>query len=214
MRSKLNALIVLGTLIALMASCSSCIHSRARNVPKPLSEYQREAAVRITSLCVLPDGRMSAGQGSGTIIASHRVLTANHVVECSGQSVVFVETFGGYKYVARVGKALERHDIAVLETLEPLPRVRHFGISLAHYGSTICYEASVPTRARKCGRVLMLRSEGGADLLHSADTESGNSGSGVFDSRGALIGVVTTRNGDSTGGGVSTLHQHKSDLPY
>ena len=197
--------------ILLFALFAACCRPDAISVPKePLSEAQRKAAVHIVMFCT--DGHtMSAGQGSGTIYADFRIVTAQHVIECKGERAVFVETLEGLRYFARVASEDAKRDIAVLETMQKLPYFR-FRVAPTRHAALLCYEAAMPTRARKCGKVSEIRQKPGVEIVHSADTESGNSGSGVFDVRGALVGVVTTRNGNNTAGAASILR--KSDLLY
>ena len=205
----------LGLAMATLATCTSCA---AAFTPKriahdpALSEAERAATVAIHAMCAGEEG-IKAGKGSGVITGEHTILTANHVVACGGISVLFIETLDGNLIEAKVVAQAEEHDIAKLETLEKLPKVKPFGWATPpKKGAVICAESAVPMRSRKCGNVLHKDKRPGADLEHNAITIPGNSGSGVFDTRGRLVGIVTmsrSRHGRYVGGLISTLWDHR-----
>ena len=66
-------------------------------------------------------------------------------------------------------------------------------------GSLICASTAVPVRSWGCGNIAAITGAPGNDIEHSEPTNYGNSGSGMYDGHGRLIGIVTECYTDRTG---------------
>lgn len=142
--------------------------------------------------------------GTGVVISERHVLTAAHVVRCpvipsvtvllSDGRIVPMEVerddamFGGGQDVAR----LEVTSAENLGMYIAPPALAPDGTAWVHGYDEWCAET---THGRSCG------SPGDASE-HSAEfeatTRKGDSGSGVYDLRGRLVGLVSSGNGVST----------------
>ena len=72
-------------------------------------------------------------------------------------------------------------------------------------GAEVCLVPVVPARGPQCGKVDSFDSIPG-DVFHQATTKPGNSGSGVYDADGRLVGIVTHyRRPPAQGGAFSSL---------
>jgi hypothetical protein len=135
--------------------------------------------------------------GSGVIVGEHRIITAQHVIgDCAE---VQITTAAGRRLLA-VRVAMWPDDVALLAVAETLtersPRI--FGIRSGDRG---CLVAAAPVRVRECGTVVVaLQRYGG--IMHTAKTVRGNSGSGFYDARGHLVGIVVEY--IRVGGGTAT----------
>ena len=163
-------------------------------------QYQRTAF--ITVVC---DG---IGVGSGVVIAPDYVLTAAHVVDCEdGLMVVATETYDG---LATVVTRNSERDLAKLY----VPGIRGPSVEIGPApspGDTVCLSPAYPRRDRKCGEVYFERGDGPNNRIRfSAKVEPGNSGSGLYDSDGRLVGIVTQYEYGKfgiTGGAASPLRE-------
>ena len=179
----------------------------ARQTPRdtPLSEDQRQATVAIYTACIV-DGEARAWGGSGVIVGSHTVITAFHVVRCPGISIVTVKTLAGELLGATMVDYDAESDVANIVTDGPLPDHTFDLGPLPKLGDVVCSESAIPTRARKCGPIIAVEDEPSKqELRWRANIVGGNSGSGLYDTEGRLIGVVTMRNGESTIGAAGGL---------
>lgn len=178
-----------------------------------------ESAVRITVVCSAPSGSGYISYGSGVIVDDHTVLTAAHVAE-DDEGFVCARTatmVNGQTYVVTLGKALPDRDLAslvtVLSTFAPTYPVVYG--SSPEYGSRVCSMTAFPRVLWRCGEV-QTEADPPGDLSHTIVTEGGNSGSGVYDDRGRLVGIITHRwscsNGQFCGGKMATLEGHVASL--
>jgi S1-C subfamily serine protease len=171
-----------------------------------------ESAVHITIMCVDEAGRLSGGYGSGTIVNDRTVLTAAHIAEDDpGEVCVRRATMvNGKSYLLAPGVSMPDRDLASLVTVDDkfaptYPVV--YGLTPA-FGSRVCSMTAHPRFLWRCGDV-QRPAEAPGDLTHTIVTEGGNSGSGVYDTRGRLVGIITHRwscqNGQLCGGKLATL---------
>ena len=204
-----NAPLVTASLIALsiaLAAAAGCcdppplVHPSDQAIGRTADEQDR-AAVEIRVVCV--GEQVSIGVGSGVQVSDTGVLTASHVVLCPGEASVIVKIDGGF--MPAIVRAVDYEaDIALLYLLMPVPSTR---VALGHrplVGERVCLVTAMPSRARGCGRVDSLEALPG-DVRHDVLTEAGNSGSGVYDASGRLVGVVTHRAQKTVGGLFSSL---------
>lgn len=164
----------------------------------------RNSVVEISTTTVSNRGQLSAGAGSGVIIhADGIIVTNNHVID--GVSNIYVRLTNGNTYEAYLRGTDEENDIAVLKiTPREALTVAKLGCSaalawgedvfaignpLGELGGTVT-EGIISALEREVemsdGTVMTL-------LQTSAAINSGNSGGGLFNMAGELIGVVNAK---------------------
>lgn len=169
---------------------------------------QTSAAIRLEVVCMAGDplaGSLSAAMyyGSGVFVGPRDVLTAYHVVHCpvfGAVGLIQVVLPNGRRLGAEVMKTDARHDLARLVLSNavypgPVP-----GLARPHRADRICIAPGYPTASpRQCGLVTEVADDGShwGEVHHLAPTFVGNSGSGVYDSDGYLIGIVDSRPQDT-----------------
>jgi S1-C subfamily serine protease len=140
------------------------------------------------------------GYGAGTIVAMDgnvvRVLTANHVATHGALSVQFD---GGAVYPARIVSAFPNNDLAVIEavvdpilagTLHPAPVADPRSHEPVHiWGSGVNGPALESASIESVGAQLPDGPANGRYALGCRACHEGDSGGGVFDARGELVGV-------------------------
>jgi S1-C subfamily serine protease len=207
---EILTLLAAGVVLALLAGCcdnrSSIAYPVGGDGRPPAAQFN--TAAEITSACIAPDKTLSVGRGSGVLLSESTVLTAHHVVECKGTGTVMIEFPTGTATIGEVKVVDLEGDVALLAMLEPMKFApARIGPKPA-VDERICIVAAVPDRSRRCGEVKLWADRPG-DVKHDAITEPGNSGSGVYDSRGRLVGIVThfvrCRNGQYCGGYFTSL---------
>jgi len=126
--------------------------------------------------------------GSGVALPGGRALTALHVVLGCAQymltNVVTDEVAIAELEVATSG------DLAILTFDTPMTAAP-VRVARAHVGDTVCLLAAYPEIGASCGHVLGVR-EGRGGIQHSAPVRKGNSGSGLYNTDGDLVGIVVT----------------------
>lgn len=189
------ALLVL--LIALLAvQLGGCAHVSKLDVMFAQANDQYDRVVEIRVSCLQDDGQLVGWYGSGAIVDATHVLTAGHVAEhdANAQCAFTVEDSRGKTHLMRPVKVLdsEHVDLARMELISPAAR---FTVSPAHYGPRpkmgdyVCTVTGHPRLERKCGRVMKYKELPG-DMRVDFVVEPGNSGSGLYDARGDLVGIV------------------------
>lgn len=166
------------TILLIAAACTADPHIEPP--PAWTVQQQHDAAV-----LVQPCG------GTGVAIGSGFVLTASHVA-CDVDLSNIVDSSGVRFPVHRLAWRDNDHDLAMLLTdlsgQDPVP-------DTAAVGDAVCAEVAVPARARRCGRVTRIdpvgTPHGFVDLWIDIQTVAGNSGAGLYDDYGHLIGVLT-----------------------
>ncbi len=183
---------------------------------------QRATTVHVIVWCVddseKPKIGLELGYGSGVMIDEVTVLTAVHVVSCGEHGVPAIRIAFDDGVTVNVGIDVETAlDVARLHLLQPVRYVRPALIGYPpHAGASVCHSNAYPERNRMCGHVLAyygFDDKTSGNMLHDARTVPGNSGAGMYDEDGALVGIVTKyapcnlidlSNG-SCGGRVTTL---------
>lgn len=182
---------------------------RDQDAARALAADQARRAIRVVIAC--QDGVVrGSGSGSGVLLDGTTAITALHVVNCAPSPDNDIADF----YIAPIlvigrradGTALElvprfvhvERDLARLEAVAPQPALPRLAIAPFRTNTEVCVVAGAPERTRTCGLVLTTRSAPmrGANVHHEATTIHGNSGSGVYDRRGALVGIATRCGGD------------------
>jgi S1-C subfamily serine protease len=206
--------VALEVLIALVVT--ACVRTQPRLLARPRGADARlEAAAGISVHCdpvahfpssdptaVVPPieaGMPIRRAGSGVVVGPRHVLTALHVVGCPLIPTVRVRTYWGEDRAVRVTWEDRDRDLALLE----LVSASDFEVDVAPpvisapLGDVIILVTAYPREYVRQGAVcatnLDRRAFDGADLCVSADATPGNSGSGVYDGLGRLIGIVLSR---------------------
>jgi S1-C subfamily serine protease len=140
------------------------------------------------------------GFGAGTIVAMSgdviRVLTADHVATHGALSVRFD---GGAEFPAHIVSQFPSHDLAVIEaevdpllagTLHPAPVAAPLSHEPVHiWGSGVNGPAFETASVQAVGAELPDGPANGRYALGCDTCHQGDSGGGVFDARGDLVGV-------------------------
>lgn len=194
--------------LAAGVSIAVCCGPQARST-FPRSEAQRTANVAKVQTACIPDFMapeeqkgftLSGGEGSAVIMGPRRLLTANHVVSCDNPfdaQDVHVMLQDGRRMRAVVVRRDVEHDVAELEpasaatfgAVTPPPMA-----DLAE-GSPVCSYTWAPLDHVEyhCGTVAMRGLAAGADTAVTFPVVQGNSGAGVYDAAGNLVGLVTRK---------------------
>lgn len=199
-------------LLAVTVSCTSCLNwsHHGRTVPE-----QTNAMVSIETWCwsnseppsiwdILsgkkkgkPMISWGAHMGTGVAIDDWNILTADHVVHCDplddGASWAVLQ--GGKRIKVEVVAEDSGMDVAKLRVvtgslnlgvppavIAPTPEV----------GDEVCSRVSFPPAdgTWHCGLVEKITGAENKRITHSAQTQHGNSGSGLYDAQGRLLGIV------------------------
>jgi hypothetical protein len=219
----IGILVIVGYLVLALAGCSSIFataceargcHAPPADVTVPQAtrlpghlrdrKAQIATAVEVDVHCGLADW-----VGSGTLVTGDQVLTARHVAHCDWPGpVIRVKRLTGDPdaFPAHTEWESEDWDIARIK----LAGGAHYdGIETPEIApppapgeGDVCFVAVQPQGAVQCGARVSDDDpiDPQADIVHKATTIPGNSGSGVFDGAGRLVGVVT-RFSDCTPGG-------------
>ena len=163
----------------------------------------KDSVVEITTKTTSSRGVISAGAGSGVIIhADGIIVTNNHVIE--GVSTIYVRLTNGHTYEAYLRGTDEENDIAVIK-IEPREtltvaklgysgalalgeEVIAIGNPLGELGGTVTNGiiSALEREVEVEGVVMTL-------LQTNAAINAGNSGGGLFNMAGELIGVVNAK---------------------
>jgi hypothetical protein len=171
----------------------------------PASVVAAEAArvVEITGLTALGGYRCS-----GVLVSATQVVTAAH---CAPEGAVILATdAAGEMALMGVEVLLPGQDLVRLEALEGTggftAPARLEVAPPAQVDDRVCIAPAVPRHDHKCGRV---QGEQEGYVLFDAIVEHGNSGGGVYDDAGRLVGIVsilyTAQNGQIIGGGLHAV---------
>lgn len=174
--------------------------------PRLTPAEQADASVKITATC----GDKMFG-GSGVLVADRTVMTAAHVVLCpDGMAADVTVEHDGRSVDVMMVTTDATPDLARLMLAEPFS-----GVKIPQLGpkpaidDRVCLQPRTGGDTRSCGWVLSLSDRPTGDIRFSAFVWFGNSGSGVFDSRGRLIGIavmlVRAQNGQIIGGLATSL---------
>ena len=181
---------------------------------------QSQAAVRIRVECITLNGEPGQNwNGSGVVADSMHVVTARHVIACPHERLSNLQIYVGERKLEKVSVLAEDelHDLAVLKFQKAIPGTPTVHVIQALPGPA-CAETGWPTRVRRCGRISEVSDKDvrglDVDLELKMPILPGNSGSGIFDRHGFLIGVVTHRHTDrpDDGGLGSSLQRIASTL--
>ncbi len=182
---------------------------------KQVADAVSPTVVEITTESIVTDSffwggnYVTSGAGSGVIISSDGlIITNNHVV--SGANTITVTTTDGTDYVAKVLGTDSESDIAVIkiegsnlpfallgdsDTLEVGEEVVAVGNPLGNLGGTIT-NGIISALSREVeidGTTMTL-------IQTNAEVNPGNSGGGLFNMYGELVGIVNAKSTTSSSG--------------
>lgn len=148
------------------------------------------------------------GSGSGVVVGRHRVLSALHVAECEtdfpmplGQPMKLrgvlmfmnIDSGDGKEHRAEVAQRFPARDVMSVSVADDLGEYMT-PIAIGpepEVGDKVCEASGSPIWTYRCGLVqpnLTVGRDG--DIRFEFKVEHGNSGSGLYDARGRLVGIV------------------------
>lgn len=215
------ALCWLAVMLGMIAFGGSCAHSSPLTSRGLVERYIE--AVEIEAMCVqgnTTEGALVGWHGSGVIVSRTRVLTASHVANKPGIVCAFsATTIDGKMRMVQPAAFLPELDLASLEIVDG---EKPFDASPVSYGAKpevgdrVCAAVANPWRGHKCGEVQLPGNLPG-DVQFLIIVEPGNSGSGVYNDAGELVGIVTHRfscnqSTQTCGGKAASLEGHTREL--
>lgn len=193
----------------LVTACGGCYQHTRPKVFSPMEQIA--ASVGISVICPI---ELSASAGSGVFIDGETVLTAYHVVDC--RDAIVTVTRGGKSIPARISKVDPAGDVAALTLVVGIEGIDRPVIGKRpDIDHKVCLQPRVPTNVRSCGWVAehYEKQIAGDVRMNTTFTWYGNSGSGVWNEHGALIGIViylaAGQNGQIIGGRFTSLDSRR-----
>lgn len=163
--------------------------------------------------------------GSGVMVSPTRMLTAGHVIRCEGEDGVYSKPLiievnpGDDKWrPATIVKENHTADVAMLQVEGLEMYFTPVTISDAPVmGTRVCTSTGKkPRYALKCGVVQPTSVAEKGSIQFDGIIEPGNSGSGLYDDSGHLVGVVVSYmmcvNGQICGGAGTALWPLRAEL--
>ncbi len=158
-----------------------------------------DAAVYIEARCPAVDGKVMVQTGTGVLVSETKVITAHHVLNCDKYPKVLhatsieIELRSGERLDATYDVVDPNRDLARIRLRYPT-KTTPITITYAKLKGIACAVTAVPERTFRCGTVVNL----GNDERVFGDVQTdhdnlwfGNSGSGVYNEDGFLIGIAT-----------------------
>lgn len=179
-----------------LIGCASVPTTTTTTVTEPRTRsvgQQFNAALTIHLLCVGPSGAKAGMLGSGVILTDTRMLTTYHVVDDKG-CVYYAESRDKVKHVMTLRNESEALDLAEFVVSPPFAPELVSDFEFADAGETgeeLCATAVFPQVSRFCGDLSPIHHGEGMDLEWFGIVQPGNSGSGVYNSRGQLVAITT-----------------------
>lgn len=181
-------------------ACTAChvgcdVQTTASDEGARTVEAEYDAALVIEVKCA----GITLGHGSGVMVSPTEALTAGHVVAFGNSCTYVAHTRDGDQHsmmldvvVATVQldgamDGIGRLTMSALDVFDEYtapPSVR----AVPALGQWVCTVTGRPDRMRKCGEVQPVGDDGLVGVL--AAFEPGNSGSGVYDTAGNLVGIA------------------------
>jgi len=176
------------------------------------SVVEIQTEVTSTSYGMFGGTYTSTAAGSGVIISSDGyIITNNHVIENANS--ITVTTYDGKEYSAKLVGTDEKSDIAVIKieatgltaaTIGDSSKIQAgdtavvIGNPLGTLGGTVT-DGIISSASRE----LVVNNESMELIQTNAEINSGNSGGGLFDGNGNLIGIVNAKDSGTTSSGTT-----------
>ena len=161
--------------------------------PELAAESARQRAAEVT-MRVRNRSCDGVATGSGFAVGPRRLVTNRHVVE--GAEELQLDTWDGRSVSVAVHRVAYLHDLALIATLEPLPRVALLAADDPEPGARVTavgFPLGGPltqTRGKVVDRVAGVLGESGKVLRVSTAVTHGNSGGPLLDHAGQVVGVI------------------------
>jgi S1-C subfamily serine protease len=205
---------LLTLLAGLLIANSGCAYSSVLDGRAPMQRF--EQAVQIQISCV-EGTKAYRSFGTGVIVNSRTLFTAAHVGALRpGAVCVWVAVMShGRRYMVTPYVSIPKVDLASMRSVEPFAPTYPVTFGRPAFAKHVCAATAFPMWMHRCGDVQTTEPPPG-DLAHTIIVEPGNSGSGVYNDDGELIGVITHLttcvNGQICGGRAATLYGHVPTL--
>ena len=190
-------------------ACAPCCGPRMPAQP-PRPRPAPQLSIEVQAVCHVDDPWVDHEfnvpiplHGSGVPLDHHRIATAEHVIanpvtlefdniieKCPTVPDIHIVWPSGRRDRAYIESEDVDHDVAILRVLADTG-MDPVEIAAPVMGDAVCASVTVPVAEHVCGVVEDVGGEDGADFHVGAAGRPGNSGGGVWDSRGRLIGLLT-----------------------
>lgn len=189
--------------LVMIVSCGWNSYPPVETGPVRTPIEQRMTAVTVYVKCISPVLRRN---GTGVLYDRQTVITANHVVSCPFRTPeIVIRTIKNDVIIAAVKKQVTNKDVAILALEVPVRSyVPPVSIGTASIGGRVFAASMLPRPEQPHGLVADLSPN---FIRVTSWTRPGNSGSGVYNSRGRLVGIVSRYysnriTGEPNGGGI------------
>ena len=188
-----------------LLSCNRWVRPDPQPAVTRQPDSQSASAVRIEMTCDPFEDGGKLSVGSGVMVSEWQVLTALHVVDCqSAIADIHVTTTAGRRYRFSperewvITSLAQRDGVARIQMASgdslrprfPPPTVRE---TLVTFYEPLYIQTAEPTHEEKIAEATGWEyggaSYGGTTFTYKAPTVPGNSGSGIYDIDGQLVGV-------------------------
>ncbi len=170
----------------------------------PTRDAQMSRAVQLNVICGNFDAMFTAdklklgGQsGSGVIVGPHRILTAAHVPSCEKKghaAIMFAKLGGSWRFVTLERSYKPNRDIAsvYVEQDTGFPPIAFRSSVMTN--ENVCAAFAFPVAHYDCGAFeRYIPPEEGVNSELAIPVVPGNSGSGLFDREGDLVGIIAAQ---------------------
>lgn len=186
------------TIIALVALvCCTC---RTPDPDTPRVDKMAEGIDRLVHV------QACDASGSGVNLGNGRILTALHV---AAYCPVYLVTSHASGHVAFGSLELGHVDDLAIIRVAPVEAAPPVRVASVQPGTVVCAMVASPEPGVRCGHVVKAM-PGKGGIEHTVPTQKGNSGGGLYDTQGNLVGVIVTCNltdgkCDGSGGGATAV---------
>lgn len=151
--------------------------------------------------------------GSGVIVAEFSVVTVGHAVLCAEgwpfALRLFSDNWSPQVRNATVAALDRDHDVARLVSAVPYNGAQRVSLAPVELDASTCITFAHPKPGRRCGMIREVSYRdvvqgGRVDIDATWPSYGGNSGGGIWDDQGNLIGLVTNRHSNPEDGGLGT----------
>lgn len=173
------------------------------------------ASPSIVVIHIFDNQNQYAGQGSGVVVGSNKVVTNCHVAEALPDLIVKID-YKGKTYQSKEVAHLKDYDLCLLETSginAPVAQIKsasklNVGQKVYAIGAPKGFDLSITD-----GLISSIRKDKDSAIIQtSAAISPGSSGGGLFDENGQLIGITTFKVLDAESINFAHIADHVIDL--